>query len=81
MKCHLADARPRPLVSADAPAANPQNALNTIGSVVQAAGSLASAQAALNSAGAAAGTGDLLQTVGSAAQAFQVNPQSQSFNP
>jgi hypothetical protein len=58
--------------SADAPQPNPQGTINTIGSVVQAAGSLASAQQALSSAGSAAGSGDILQTVGQAAQAVQV---------
>ncbi len=61
--CFLADGPQQP---------NPQGTINTIGSVVQAAGSLASAQQALTSAGSAAGTGDILQTVGQAAQAMQV---------
>ncbi len=60
---------------ADGPAPNPQGTINQIGSVVQAAGSLASAQQALSSAGAAANSGDILQTVGNAAQALQVRRQ------
>ena len=57
---------------ADAPQPNPQGTIITIGSVVQAAGSLANAQQALSSVGSAAGSGDILQAVGQAAQAVQV---------
>ncbi|BDA41117.1 hypothetical protein COCOBI_01-7720 [Coccomyxa sp. Obi] len=60
-----------PQLPSNGPVPNPQGAINQIGSVVQAAGSLASAQQALSSAGAAASSGDILQTVGQAAQAVQ----------
>ena len=67
-------------VCADGPAADPQAALNTIGSVVNAAGSLASAQQALGTASTAAASGDVLQTVGSAAQALQVIHRARSIS-
>jgi len=60
---------------ADGPAPNPQALLNSLGSVVTAAGSVANAQQALSSA-ANGGSGDMLQSAGSAAQALAVSTLS-----
>lgn len=67
------------MLAADGPAPNPQSMLNSLGSVVTAASSVGNAAAALNSA-ANGGGGNILQSVGSSAQALQVSlPVSATF--
>lgn len=63
----------RALFVADGPAPNPQSMLNSLGSVVTAASSVANAQQAL-SAATTAGDGNVLQSAGNAAQALAVRP-------
>lgn len=60
------------MLAADGPAPNPQSMLNSLGSMVTAASSVGNAAAALNSA-ANGGTGNILQSVGSTAQALAVS--------
>lgn len=58
--------------AADGPAPNPQALLNSLGSVVTAASSVANAQQAVTSAAAGGGNGNILQSAGTAAQALEV---------
>ena len=60
------------LCPADGPAPNPQALLNSLGSVVAAASSVANAQEAVTSAASGSGNGNILQSAGSAAQALEV---------
>ncbi len=61
------------LCAADGPAPNPQALLNSLGSVVAAASSVANAQEAVTSAASGSGNGNILQSAGSAAQALEVS--------
>ena len=64
-------------LAADGPAPNPQAILNSLGSVVTAANSVAGAQQALSSA-SVGGNGNMLQSAGNAAQALEVRPSMPS---
>ena len=68
------------LPAADGPAPNPQAILNSLGSVVTAANSVAGAQQALSSA-AVGGNGNVLQSAGNAAQALEVSPEHAFCRP
>ena len=61
------------LCAADGPAPNPQALLNSLGSVVTAASSVASAQQAVTSAASGSGSGNVLQAAGDTAQALEVS--------
>ena len=63
------------MLAADGPAPNPQALLNSLGSVVTAASSVANAQQAVASAASGGGNGNILQSAGNTAEALEVRIQ------